>query len=317
MSLPRVGDLSGLMCGLVSFQASPDYLVPRARVYGEMKVNRNSGLLKTWCCPDCRAFLSPTAIARSEALSLLDAHKKECRPDPRRRPNTLIVPCLEPGCSARPRVDHLARHLEKHKAKKGTASVPPTASPALSQLPKAASPKIFCPPSANIVAAPRPSISAPSKKEDQCPHCHWIMPAGYLPVHLKESCPARRPGTIARLPFRLLPPGVCDVDRILDYYRGEASHWLDGRAVDEGRLRRIIERLNPSRRCEGTEGHLGYILFEFPWSRAVVLECPVEGNATYILWGEWRGMLQLTKAELRLMPNCLRVIITQSGPSVA
>jgi len=60
-------------------------------------------------------------------------------------------------------------------------------------------------------------------------------------------------------------------------------------------------------------GYDGYILIEFSWSGAVLLECPVVGNATYILWGDWQGMLQLTKDELRLKPNCMRVIHTKNS----
>lgn len=134
------------------------------------------------------------------------------------------------------------------------------------------------------------------------------MPSGYLPHHLKRDCPGR-PGIAAHLPFRLLPPGAWDVDHILEYYRNEARHWLAGRSIDNERLVRI-ERLKPRRCSVGTEGYRGYILYEFPWSRAVVLECPINGNATYILRGDWYGMLQRTKSELRRNSTCLRVIHT-------
>ncbi len=134
------------------------------------------------------------------------------------------------------------------------------------------------------------------------------MPASYIPHHLKQDC-TDRVGEEARLPFRLLPPGAWGIDQILEYYRTEEQGWLAGRAVDEERLRRI-ERLNPHQRSVGTTGYQGYVLFEFSWSSAVVLECPVEGNATYILWDDWRGMLQSTKSELCLRPNCRRIIHT-------
>jgi hypothetical protein len=135
------------------------------------------------------------------------------------------------------------------------------------------------------------------------------------PASPKISVPPRaaaasgRPGITAHFPFRLLPPGVWDVDHILEYYGNEARHWLDGRSVDNERLVKI-GRLKPSRCSVGTAGYLGYILYEFPWSRAVVLECPITGNATYILWGDWQGMLQLTKSEMRRSSTCVRVIQT-------
>jgi hypothetical protein len=297
-------------------------------------------LFNDWCCPECQTFLSPAAISQSEAKSLLDAHKLEDCYKPRRQRKT-TVPCTVPGCIARPREDHLLRHLEKHRAKMAQATrraaepllprwlprpeskpnvaspkpserqlpalVPPSAGPMLSEHPKPASPEITVPPPADVAAA-QPHGNPGSYKEVKCKVCYWIMPSGHLSYHLKHNCPGRA-GAVAHFPFRLLPPGVWDVGHIREYYSNEARHWLGGRSVDDERLRKI-ERLKPSRCSVGTEGQLGYILFEFPWSRAVVLECPVEGNATYILWGDWHGMLRLTKSELRRKPNCLRVIHT-------
>ena len=157
-------------------------------------------------------------------------------------------------------------------------------------------------------AAAVSQASSNQHKEACCEKCGRIMPASYLPRHLKEDCTDRVKAE-ARLPFRLLPPGVWGIDQILEYFRTEAHGWLAGRTVDEERLRRV-ERLNPRQRSVGTTGYQGYILFEFAWSSAVILECPVEGNATYILWDDWRGMLQLTKSELCLRPNCRRTIHT-------
>ncbi len=102
------------------------------------------------------------------------------------------------------------------------------------------------------------------------------------------------------------------MDQILEHYRNQVRRYLAGRIVDRERIRRI-DRLNPSRWATGTMGYDGYILIEFSWSGAVLLECLVVGNATYILWGEWKGMLQLTKAELCLKANCLCVIHTENS----
>ena len=41
------------------------------------------------------------------------------------------------------------------------------------------------------------------------------------------------------------------------------------------------------------------MLFKFGNLRRVLLECPIEGNATYILIGDWRQMAFETKADLR------------------
>ena len=50
----------------------------------------------------------------------------------------------------------------------------------------------------------------------------------------------------------------------------------------------------------GTKQWLGYIVFEFAWSKSAVLECPIEGNATYVLSGDWNRMHGVTKSQLRM-----------------
>jgi hypothetical protein len=41
------------------------------------------------------------------------------------------------------------------------------------------------------------------------------------------------------------------------------------------------------------------VVFEFGYSRRVVLECPIEGNATYILSGNWKKQVGHSKLYLR------------------
>ena len=49
----------------------------------------------------------------------------------------------------------------------------------------------------------------------------------------------------------------------------------------------------------GNESWDGYVVFEFRDSNSVVLECPFEGNATYILPADWKIMAGHTKDEIR------------------
>jgi hypothetical protein len=49
----------------------------------------------------------------------------------------------------------------------------------------------------------------------------------------------------------------------------------------------------------GKESWFGYVVFEFTRSSGVVLECPFEGHATNILWGDWKAMVGHTKSEIR------------------
>lgn len=106
---------------------------------------------------------------------------------------------------------------------------------------------------------------------------------------------------VEKLPFELLPPGSWDVDQIIEHYRQESDHFptdLRSRRIQWDRLK-AVGSLKPVRCYIGTELWLGYVLFEFMHSARVVLECPVEGNATYIISGEWKGIVAYSKSHLR------------------
>ncbi|HSU61019.1 MAG TPA: hypothetical protein VLI55_17045 [Bryobacteraceae bacterium] len=104
-----------------------------------------------------------------------------------------------------------------------------------------------------------------------------------------------------RLPFTLLPAGEYRFEKIVEHYQKLASTsdtgWREG-SIDWKRLE-AVETLNPSRYYVGTDGWTGYVVFAFHWSDRVVLECPREGNAIYILRGDWRSMVTHSKGELR------------------
>jgi hypothetical protein len=107
--------------------------------------------------------------------------------------------------------------------------------------------------------------------------------------------------TTERLPFVLLPPGTWDIAQVVEHYRKVSNNLaggFNGRNIDWSRLEEI-ESLRPVRCYVGKESWLGYVVFEFMNSNRVVLECPIEGNATYILSGDWKAMVGHTKAEIR------------------
>jgi hypothetical protein len=118
--------------------------------------------------------------------------------------------------------------------------------------------------------------------------------------------------TVERLSFELLPPGTWDIEHVIRYYQREASRLsadLARREIQWSRLR-AIKSLKPTKCYVGTELWLGYVLFEFSHSSCVVLECPVKGNATYVLSGDWKKMVIHTKLYLktRFPKNCTKVI---------
>lgn len=78
-----------------------------------------------------------------------------------------------------------------------------------------------------------------------------------------------------------------------EYYRQQLDRLPTGmcqRDVDPDRLERIYKELDPVKCYRGTEQWYGYHAFEFAQCNRVLLECPIRGNATYALWGNWQRM---------------------------
>ena len=72
--------------------------------------------------------------------------------------------------------------------------------------------------------------------------------------------------------------------------------------ADRIQIERItqIKKLKPQTAYRGKHKWLGYVVYDFKYTNNVVLECPFEGNAVYILKGsEWKSMIRLTKGEIR------------------
>lgn len=100
------------------------------------------------------------------------------------------------------------------------------------------------------------------------------------------------------LPFELLPQGSWSVQHVLDYYgRSDVKKWRGSRTLDRNRLLGLGS-LHPTRCYVGKKMWLGYVAFEFERYGAAILECPFDGNATYVLFGQWRLMLHECKRSL-------------------
>lgn len=123
----------------------------------------------------------------------------------------------------------------------------------------------------------------------------------YVPPKTSEVAHFAPLLVVHRLPFVLLPPGTWDIQQVIDHYR-KISHNLSAglkrRKVDWSRLEGI-KSLHPLRCHIGEESWLGYVIFGFAETDHVVLECPIEGNAAYILPGNWEEMVGQTKGEIR------------------
>lgn len=153
-----------------------------------------------------------------------------------------------------------------------------------------------------------------------CPECGVSVREDKLERHLRnrhgsesDESPSGVPGIpVRQLPFELLPPGSWDIERVINHFRREAHNLptgLSGRKIQWTRLREL-KSLKPTRCYIGTELWLGYVLFQFKNSIRVVLECPIEGNATYVLSGNWKSMVQHTKTYLQgnFPRHCWKVV---------
>jgi hypothetical protein len=99
-----------------------------------------------------------------------------------------------------------------------------------------------------------------------------------------------------RLPWRILPPGKTGIRRIINNFRWR-QQLLPEYRVDENRLK-FMEGFSADETFEGQDSFEGYICFHFSKQKLAVLECPVYGNALYILKHDWQALSRLTKTEL-------------------
>jgi len=151
----------------------------------------------------------------------------------------------------------------------------------------------------------------------RCEKCGRNLSEDFAERHM-ERCRVQDPeerlaGVLVRhLPFTLLAPGTWDMRQVVEYYRKAAENrgngWGNGE-FDPSRLEKIAS-LRPSQCYVGKESWHGYIVFEFANTDRVVLECPIEGNAIYVLSGNWKLMINHTKAELRTEYGhlCMRIV---------
>jgi hypothetical protein len=86
---------------------------------------------------------------------------------------------------------------------------------------------------------------------------------------------------------------------VIDYHRRESARIPRDRRdqYDESRLL-FIDTLKPVGCYIGEEKWFGYVLFEFA-DETSILEHPFYGNAIYVLMGDWKEMVRLSKAEIR------------------
>jgi hypothetical protein len=278
-----------------------------------------------WVCPVCFELLGSRKMPQPVALDRLrihagrsgcvysvdgptagaDSHANPPAAAPDKHTNRPPMATCQ-VCKADVRSDRLARHVrDKHPAPRlADASLENTPSLQPADRLDASKDNSGASHATSQLAPPKPGLPPFA----ECKRCGRQVKQGLMDVHLEQYCPTR-PGAVdvsaaaglhvTHLPFELLPAGSWDVQHVIDYYdRRDTRTWLRGREVDIQRIY-ALRSLTPIRCYVGSKMWLGYILFEFAWSTSAVLECPLTGNATYVLAGNWRARLGETKQRLR------------------
>lgn len=101
--------------------------------------------------------------------------------------------------------------------------------------------------------------------------------------------------------WQILPPGEYTFDRIIGHYQHLRS--LDNEIIIDKQRLELIYSLKPSELYIGSDEFKRYVVFYFDQACKAVLECPIFGNAIYVIDGGWKYLSQLTKAELMDYPD--------------
>ena len=161
---------------------------------------------------------------------------------------------------------------------------------------------------------PPKRIYLPSANLTACSQCRAMilkdcMDAHFASCHSLDTAATPASTFAKRLPFVLLPPGTWSLEKVVDHYRHVERGFPATRRILWSRIEDIVS-LKPTQWYTGDKSWTGYSVFEFAGTNRVVLECPIENNATYILAGDWRKMVCLTKQEIRKrFTDCSRKLV--------
>lgn len=103
-------------------------------------------------------------------------------------------------------------------------------------------------------------------------------------------------GNVIKANWRFLPqPENLSAEGLIDILKEHASHFgnID---FDLARIRFALKQ-GPKQICVGIEEFAGYYAFLFEENK-VLFECPVYGNAAYVVKGDWRELSQQYKGQL-------------------
>lgn len=116
------------------------------------------------------------------------------------------------------------------------------------------------------------------------------------------------PRRIDTLPFEIAAPGERTNEHVYAYYR-EVLRWGQLARFDQDRLDKVLA-LPRSGLLKGKAGFYGYIVLQFEHTEKVLLECPVVGNALYVLDSGEERLLRRNKQEHIASDEAKRVFHT-------
>lgn len=148
------------------------------------------------------------------------------------------------------------------------------------------------------------------EKKD-CPYCLVSVNVNNFEIHINEKCPKNsnkfnisKPNlSVEKLSWTLLPKGEWLFNELTKHFKqlNSTKKWRN-KSFDEARLQKIEETLKPNKCFVGNDEFEGYIVYCFDWTDKAILECPIYGNAIYIIrQGKctWQEIAKASKWEAR------------------
>ncbi len=109
----------------------------------------------------------------------------------------------------------------------------------------------------------------------------------------------------SRLPWRNLPPGESSVEDVIRHYDGLSRQGVPVRFEQE-RLNKA-DSLGWEHRYLGIDEYEGYIVYTFAHTSKALMECPMVGNAIYLIDSDWERLSRMSKQELLDHPSVIRI----------
>lgn len=109
--------------------------------------------------------------------------------------------------------------------------------------------------------------------------------------------------------FEIAPPGEQSNEHVRAYYRDVVGHGRLEGVFSQDRFEKMLA-LPRSGWQKGKAGFFGYIVLMFDHTERVLLECPVEGNAIYLLDSGDDRLLAMNKQQLRESGKVKRIFHT-------